>query len=533
MSSNYNKTFEKTNSELTSNDFAEMKNQLIPCSEALERAMIDSPDYIDWFKACRNLQLSENVIRQNIDRLDRPHIVKTQTIPEDVLELQLSGFDWEDVQKYQVLPLRLIKKNNEIFSARLALQNVQYPLNTLEYLATIDGDLVDTIFQYQKVDDVFIEKRMNSANVNIISRYQKLSSEFIEKNFNMFKPSILVEFQQMSEELIEKHLKSFDINAIAKYQNLSYDFCVRHNINASMIIMYQTPSLEYVQNSVKFNENSKTILFNRVTAPKRFNLKPLINPEIELFIIGLYSTEELSKKEMDASFIARNIKTLDMINVLKTNTKLSIQDIQPMFNQLNSVCKCIVFMNQTNPDWKKRNIQAFKFWNTSDSEEIVRSMTDDQRTTFVKTFTSYITTNMKWSQFLRENQVPEWFIDTFSNYIDWVYVIRHQILTDGCIQRNLIHIDINYLIEYVNLSETFIIFNRDILIWELVCKHQIITENIIKQCHEFIDIVSLRKNTKLKQTTIDDLITTYNGINPTKSSSSSSSLFTTLKNLVN
>jgi hypothetical protein len=538
---NYARTFEQTNDELTPADFVDMKGQLVPCSKELEAAMITDPDFVDMLKVSRNVKLPENAIRHNIRRLDRPFIVKVQKIPDDVLEEHLASFDWEDVQKYQVVPLSMIKTNWEIFTPRTAIKNVKYPQKTLEYLANVDSDLVDLIFEHQTVDESFIEPRINKANVNIISKHQKLSPEFIERHFEMFKPEILATCQQMSEELIEKHLKLFDLMVLVKHQTLSFEFCQRHKVNPSMIVMYQTPSMEYVQQSIQFNENSKTMLLNRITAPKRFNLQPLINPEIETYIIGLYTVDDISNRELDSAFIVRNVKVLDMMAVLKNN-KLSLVDIRALYNDMNCICKCLVYLKQDNPDWKRRNDSGFKFWKDSTSFEAYKSLTPKQQEMFVKTFTAYVEKNMKWSGLLRENQVPEWFIDEFQKYIDWTYVIRTQKMSSGCIQRNLPHLDINYVVQYIPLDEEFILFNRDVIVWELVCKHQKITEKIIKECHAFIDIITLRQNSHISPTELDSLLKLYGSMGgnltptpmpaPSQSSSSSSGLFDLVKGLM-
>jgi hypothetical protein len=316
---NYIKTFEKTNNELNPVDFADMKNSLVLCSKELESAMLSDPEYIDWLKASRNLQLSEEVIRKNIGRLDRPFIVKVQQIPGDVLEEQLAHFDWEDVQKYQKLPLSIIKINGEIFNPKIALQNVKYDQKTLEYLANVDSETIPLIFQYQTVDEQFIEPRMNQTNVELILQNQKLSPEFIEKHFKEFKPDTLVRYQQLSQELIEKHIDNFDLTMVIKHQNVSFDFCIKHKYNASLIIMYQTPTLDYIKQSIQYNENSKTVLFNRITAPKRFRIKPLVDPTIESYILSLYTSNDISMKELDSEFIIRHAETLDMMTVLKNN----------------------------------------------------------------------------------------------------------------------------------------------------------------------------------------------------------------------
>lgn len=538
---NYTRTFENTNDELTANDFQNMKSQLVPCSPELETAMITDPDFIDWLKVSRNLELPEKVIRQNIGRLDRPFIVKVQKIPGDVLEEQLANLDWEDVQKYQQIPLSLIKSNYEIFNPKTALKNVKYPMKTLEYLSNVDADLVDLIMETQDVNESFIETRINSANVNIISKHQKLSSEFIERHFEMFKPDILAMNQQMSEELIEKHIKVFDITLLAKYQNLSFDFCKRHNINPSMIVMYQTPSIDYIKQTIEFNENSKTMILNRITSPSRFNLRPIVNKEIENYVIGLYPIEEISNRQLDSAFIVRHVKILDMMVVLKNN-KLSMEDLRTLYNNLDPICKCLVYMNQDNSDWKKKNINGFKFWIDPTSFDIFKALSTKRQESFVETFSAYVARNMKWSGLLRENQIPEWFFDVFAKFIDWTYVIRTQKLSSGCLQRNLFRLDSNYMVQYLKLDEEFILYNRDVLVWELVCKHQFITPNIIKECHEFIDIVALKKNQVVPQTQLDDLIKMYSVLGVVKeqqttfssatSTSSGSGLFGIVKNMV-
>lgn len=535
---NYTRTFENTNDELTADDFRNMKNQLVPCSPELEKAMITDPDFIDWLKVSRNLELPENVILQNIARLDRPFIVKVQKIPDVILEEQLAKFDWEDVQKYQQIPLRIMKEHYSIINFKTVLTNVKYPMATLEYLSNVDSDLVDLIIETQTVDEKFLEARINSTNVNIISKYQKLSSEFIERHFQMFKPDLLATHQQMSEELIEKHIKVFDITMLAKYQNLSIDFCKRYNINPSMIIMYQTPSLEYIEQSLKFNENSKTMIINRITAPVRFNLRPIVNPAIETYVIGLYSVEEISNRQLDSAFIVRNAKVLDMMVVLKNN-KLSMVDLRTLYPNLDSICKCLVYLNQDNADWKKKNISGFKFWNDPTSFETYKSLTPKQKESFTGAFSAYVQRNMKWSGLFRENQIPEWFFDEFANHVDWTYVIRTQKLSSGCLQRNLIRLDSNYLVQYVKLEEEFILFNREVLVWELVCQHQNITPNIVRECHEFIDVVALKKNQNLSTTALNELLSAYNVLGvvkeqqtPTPTGATSSGLFGLVKSMV-
>lgn len=490
---NYTATFEKTYKEMTSVDFNNMKKNLMNTSPTLEKAMLEEPDSIDWMKVSRNFILPAEVLRQHIQRLDRPLIGKIQNIPEDILLTRLGDFDWNDAQEYQVLPLRVIQNNYEIFDSAKALRSVKYPQETINYLAERDANLIDIIFQYQTVDTSFIEKYINSHNSNIVGTYQQLSSDLIEKYIDLFNLNTLVLSQKFSEEFIEKHISAMQLSDIAKYQNLSYDFCKRHNIRDSQIIMYQTPDLDFVTRLT--SESSLIILFNRITSPIIHGLNPLVNAPFESHILGLYQKDTISQKRLDDAFIISHIDSLDMIYTLLYNTNLSVNSIRTITPLVNGICKCLIYIRQDNlpVDWRK-NTTMLQFWNDQTSLGIVQKMQPQQLDMFAKVFTSYIEKSVRWSIFLQKNQVPEWFIGQFKNHIDWQYVIRYQQMSMDFIQQYLIHIDVNSLVQYVQLSPEFIINNRDILVWDLICTKQIITPEIIRQCREYVDITALKQN---------------------------------------
>ena len=106
----------------------------------------------------------------------------------------------------------------------------------------------DSISEYQKLSEEFIEKYGDKLDWDCISKYQKLSEEFIDKYSNKVYWGYISIFQKLSEELIDKYSNKLNWFCISKYQKLSEELIKKHKdkVDWDYISKYQTLSEEFI-----------------------------------------------------------------------------------------------------------------------------------------------------------------------------------------------------------------------------------------------------------------------------------------------
>jgi hypothetical protein len=116
--------------------------------------------------------------------------------------------NWDSISEYQKLSEKFIEKFSE-------------KVNWVSISTT------------QMLSEKFIEKHSDTVVWNFISKYQKLSQKFIEKFSDKVYWGYISRYQKLSEKFIEKHSDMVDWYCISKYQKLSEKFRKKHNIKIS------------------------------------------------------------------------------------------------------------------------------------------------------------------------------------------------------------------------------------------------------------------------------------------------------------
>ena len=142
-----------------------------------------SLDEINWINVSRNIQLSEEFIREFQDKVD-----------------------WYYISEYQKLSENFIR----------------------EFQDKVDWYYIS---EYQKLSENFIYEFQNKVNWNCISIYQKLSEEFIRKFQDKVNWYRISEYQKLSEDFIREFQNKVDWNCISKHQKLSKKFIKEFGLN--------------------------------------------------------------------------------------------------------------------------------------------------------------------------------------------------------------------------------------------------------------------------------------------------------------
>ena len=124
-------------------------------NKELNRHLI-SLDEINWIIVSRNIQLSEEFIREFQDKIDWYYISEYQKLSEDFIRKFQDKVDWGYISICQKLSENFIR----------------------EFQNKVNWDFIS---QYQKLSKDFIREFQNKVNWDNISKYQKLSEDFIRE----------------------------------------------------------------------------------------------------------------------------------------------------------------------------------------------------------------------------------------------------------------------------------------------------------------------------------------------------------------
>ena len=115
-----------------------------------------SLDEVSWVNVSRNIQLSENFIREFQDKIYWHYISEYQKLSENFIREFQDKVNWTYISERQNLSEEFIR----------------------EFQGKVDWNCISC---YQKLSENFIREFQNKVNWNYISKYQKLSPEFIKE----------------------------------------------------------------------------------------------------------------------------------------------------------------------------------------------------------------------------------------------------------------------------------------------------------------------------------------------------------------
>jgi len=141
---------------------------------------------------------------------DHAQMIKTKILPEEfVVKKLLIHFDYDNYWKLLLFHQRFSVMFLDIFFRRFNQEHI------------------DLICQYQKLDDMFLDKHWEHVDFNIIFQYQQVSMEFIEKH-SRWHWSIISEFQNLTDEFIEKHKQKIQWYRLSGNNHISKKTCMEY-----------------------------------------------------------------------------------------------------------------------------------------------------------------------------------------------------------------------------------------------------------------------------------------------------------------
>ena len=164
-----------------------------------------SLDDVNWLNVSRNIQLSENFIREFKDKVYWIEISYYQNLSENFIKEFQYSVKWNYISERQKLSEEFIREFHNIVNW-------------------------DNISKYQKLSENFIKKFQNRVNWNNISAYQKLSENFIRKFKDKVYWIIISINQKLSENFIREFKDKIYWCYIVRFQKLSDDFIENFNI---------------------------------------------------------------------------------------------------------------------------------------------------------------------------------------------------------------------------------------------------------------------------------------------------------------
>ena len=165
-----------------------------------------SLDDVNWLNVSRNIQLSENFIREFKDKVYWIEISYYQNLSENFIREFQYSVTWSYISERQKLSEEFIR----------------------EFKNRVDWD---NISKYQKLSENFIKKFQNRVNWINISAYQKLSENFIREFKDKVYWIIISINQKLSENFIREFKDKIYWYYIIRFQKLSPEFINEFDLN--------------------------------------------------------------------------------------------------------------------------------------------------------------------------------------------------------------------------------------------------------------------------------------------------------------
>jgi len=168
---------------------------------------IDLKNIIDWEDVSKNQNLSEEFIRENVDKVNWNYISKYQKLSEGFIREFQNKVNWTWISKYQ------------------------------------------------KLSEDFIQEFQDKVNWYWISIYQKLSEDFIREFQDKVNWCWISIYQNLSKEFIREFQDKVNWDWISKYQKLSKDFIKEFNLEKpkdNWLYVSKEEKLEYIKNHTDY-----------------------------------------------------------------------------------------------------------------------------------------------------------------------------------------------------------------------------------------------------------------------------------------
>lgn len=199
----------------------------------VELSIFNKEKVLDYFNEdtadiiTASIDLPEDFIIENLDKLDVKQIIINQKISSELIEEFMNEDTADALTVYQDLNMELIDKYNEILD-------------------------LDTILAFQKVNDEFIEKYADRLNWEMVCTYYPLSVDMIKKYQNKIHWDILAEECPLSKEHLMEFGDNLDIKNLSKNRHLDEDFLKEHkfkmNWSSYLDSGFKKPTEDFLNN---------------------------------------------------------------------------------------------------------------------------------------------------------------------------------------------------------------------------------------------------------------------------------------------
>ena len=176
----------------------------------IERANeILGTNYQDWYEVSEHEGLTENFIREFVDRVDWYRISECQHLSEDFIREFKDKLDWQYISSNQHLSEDFLRE----FKEKVDWQNVSACQQISENLIRDFEDEVDWywISRYQHLSEDFIREFAYKVDWDYISSYQHLSEDFIREFADRVNWTCISCYQHLSYKFIDEFKDKLDM----------------------------------------------------------------------------------------------------------------------------------------------------------------------------------------------------------------------------------------------------------------------------------------------------------------------------------
>jgi len=212
---------------------------------------------IDWKNISAHQKLSEDFIRENVDKVNWNYISAYQKLSEDFIRENQDKVDWDYISKNQKLSEDFIR----------------------EFQDKVNWCWISI---YQSLSEDFIREFQDKIDWALISKYQKLSFEDFIREFQDKVNWIYISAnQKLSEEFIREFQDKVNWKNISRYQKLSFEgFMKEFNLKKpknNWLYTSKKKKLEYIKNHTDYEviDNEYIIVYKSCRSDRysRFNFQ--------------------------------------------------------------------------------------------------------------------------------------------------------------------------------------------------------------------------------------------------------------------
>lgn len=187
----------------------------------------------NWKRKSQETNLTENEIRDHIDKVNWKAISNKQNLTESFIREFDENLNWKAISNSQELAKDFIREHAKKIYWRCILQHFKFDVDFLDEMSSYFITPIEwgAVCEYQKLDQKFIDKYADYliGNEQLISK-QRLSEEFMRLWRNKLNWYHLIANQKLSESFIEENIDRIGSwRAVFKYQkHLSPTFKKKH-----------------------------------------------------------------------------------------------------------------------------------------------------------------------------------------------------------------------------------------------------------------------------------------------------------------